>query len=229
MSENDVNITRNKRLLEEIRERETNGSEQSGSGVGGRYNETRNDRIKRAPGSDETVQRATQGSNGTGREARAAPSGHGEGVRPPFRENVRSTKGTPAGDGRTKGNVNFILKPPFGKKKDKEPTRLFSLREAEEALERMTEIYFRGSSLIDDLIEITVKDHEPVQIWQMESEEAETFAEMHLRRAQVDPRAAASARQLLGLYDRLYFWLYVAPRSKATYTHARAHGGFSFR
>lgn len=124
--------------------------------------------------------------------------------------------------------MRFQLRNPF-KSSASEPTALFSKEEAAAETERLTEIYFRGSGLLDDILEITVKGHEPVVIWQLEEDEAGTLAEMHLARARYDKRSAASARQLLALYDRLYFWLLVGPRAKLTYAHVKEQGGFSFR
>lgn len=132
---------------------------------------------------------------------------------------------------RPVGAPRFSLKIPFVGKKDEKPARvkLFSKQEAEEELERLTDVYRRGSGLLDDLLEIIVKDHEPVQIWQLDDEEAMTLAAMHLERARTDEEAARSARKLLEIYDRLYRYLLVGPRMKATFSHVKEHGGLSFR
>ena len=110
-----------------------------------------------------------------------------------------------------------------------EPAKLFTKEEAEFEYDRMYEIYFRGSGLLDDILEIIVKGHEAVEIWQLDPDEAEMLAKMHLQRATHDRKAAASARQLLALYDRLYFWILFAPRAKLTATHIKSKGGLSFR
>jgi hypothetical protein len=91
------------------------------------------------------------------------------------------------------------------------------------------DIYFRGSGLLDDILEIIVKDHEPVTIWQLDEDEAAMLTEMHLQRATYDKRAAESAHQLLALYDRLYMYLLAGPRAKLTYSHIKEHGGLSFK
>lgn len=227
--ENDVQINKNKRLLKSVLADERNRedvSRQSGTGVSDRYAESSND-------GDRQDTRGTNGSNrtteeGTGRTAPVGGTSPGirEGVRQTNRPREYATKSADTGNRRGEKTVSFKLKSPFGKK---EPTPLFTVSEAELEYEKMFDIYFRGSGLLDDVLEICVKGHEPVQIWQLDEEEAETLAKMHLTRATRDKRAAASARQLLALYDRLYLWLLVGPRAKATYAHVRSHGGFSFR
>jgi hypothetical protein len=134
----------------------------------------------------------------------------------------------PGYDGRRdKAKVNFQLKNPFNfKDTTKKPIKLFTQTEAKLEHDRLVDIYFRGSSLIDDMLEIVVKDHEPVQIWQLDETEAEMLAELHLARAQVNEESARSARQLLAIYDRLYVWILAMPRLKATHTHIEAHGGY---
>lgn len=123
----------------------------------------------------------------------------------------------------------FHWKLPFGKSESRAKIKLFTAKEAEEELERLTEVYWRGSGLLDDLLEIVVKDHEPVTIWQLDQEEAGTLAAMHLERAKTNEESARSARKLLEIYDRLYLYLLIGPRAKATFSHVKAHGGFSFK
>lgn len=125
----------------------------------------------------------------------------------------------------------FQLKNPlkFGVKEPPEKVKLFTKTEAQEAKERLAEIYFKGSGLIDTLIEIIVKDHEPVSIWQLSEEEADIIAEMHLKKAQIDQNAARAARTIFKVYDKLYIALLLGPKFKATYSHIKDHGGISFR
>ncbi len=124
----------------------------------------------------------------------------------------------------------FRWKLPFvGKMQAQAKVKLFSQKEAEEELERLTEVYWRGSGLLDDCLEIIVKDHEEVQIWQLDQEEAATLAAMHLERAKTNEESARSARKLLEIYDRFYIYLLVGPRLKATYSHVKAHKGLSFK
>lgn len=107
--------------------------------------------------------------------------------------------------------------------------RLYTKAEAEDALPRLKDIYWRGSGLLDDVLEIVVKDHEPVNIWQLSEEEAEMLAAMHLERAKHDESAARSARKLEEIYDRLYFYMLVIPRVQATGRHVMMHKGFGFK
>jgi hypothetical protein len=130
-------------------------------------------------------------------------------------------------DRRNKTKINFQLKNPFNfKDTTKKPIKLFTQTEAKLEHDRLVDIYFRGSSLIDDMLEIVVKDHEPVSIWQLDETEAEMLAELHLARAQVNEESARSARQLLAIYDRLYVWILAMPRLKATHNHVQEHGGY---
>jgi hypothetical protein len=130
-------------------------------------------------------------------------------------------------DRRDKTKINFQLKNPFNfKDTTKKPIKLFTQTEAKLEHDRLVDIYFRGSSLIDDMLEIVVKDHEPVQIWQLDETEAEMLAELHLARAQVNEESARSARQLLAIYDRLYVWILAMPRLKATHNLVQEHGGY---
>ena len=96
-------------------------------------------------------------------------------------------------------------------------------------MQRMTFIYSKMFELGDDVLEIIVKDHEEVQIWAISDEEAEMLADAHLKRAQHDVQAARSARKLLEVYDRIYFYMIVLPRTKATVTHVSKHKGLSFK
>lgn len=141
---------------------------------------------------------------------------------------TRTIKGADA-DGKRPA-VSFGLRlPGMSKKNDPEKSRLFSNKEADAELEKMTYIYQQGASLIDDLLEVIVKDHEPVQIWALSDEEADMLAEMHLEKAKTDPGAARSARVLLALYDRIYRWMIALPRLKASGSHIKKHGGLSFK
>ena len=227
--DNDVKIDKNRRLLKSVlseRKDEPDVNEQSGTGVSSGYAASRDNGNRQDEGRTVASDRATE--EGTGRTAQVGGTSPGvrEGVRPPDRPRIYSDKSTDTRGGRGEKTVKFELKSPF---KKGEPAKLFTKDEIELQYDKMFDIYFRGSGLLDDILEICVKGHEPVQIWQLDEEEAETLAKMHLSRATHDKRAAASARQLLALYDRLYLWLLVGPRAKMTYTHVREHGGLSFR
>ena len=237
-SEDEVNITRNKRLYQEIHgdngKEHNDAGDQSGSGVGSRDVADRGaGHVETEGGNRKNVRRTPPGTGGA-TQANGATPGYEQGVRPVDRPGKHSTKGPADGNRRTQGldekNVVFNWRlPSFGKKGPKEPIRLFSETEAEESYDRMYEIYFQGSGLLDDVLEIIVKDHEPVTIWQLSPEEAENLATMHLSRARYDKKAAESARQLLALYDRLYMYILAVPRAKMTYEHIKTHGGLSFK
>ena len=235
--ENDVQITRHKRILENIRG-ETNGAQQpstqSGAGVSDGY----------AQGGARVDRQNPTGSSGTGRRDEERTRGAAKidgtaqglhkGVRPPERPPINTDKSTR--DGTRQDDRERVARPPYvfrlknpfsGKSYENE--RLFTDREAEGEFERLRDVYFQASGFLDDILEIIVKDHEPVQIWQLIPEEADTLASMHLQRAKYDKKAAASARQLLALYDRLYLYILGIPRAKLTAEHIKEHKGFSFR
>lgn len=109
------------------------------------------------------------------------------------------------------------------------PVKLLTKEEAEGAQAKLVFLFIQLSSLGDDLLEIIVKDHEPVKIWELDEDEATALAEMQLERARKDKDAARVVRVLLRIYERLYFILLAMPRAKATVSHVKAHGGFSFR
>lgn len=132
---------------------------------------------------------------------------------------------TPIGDGS-----RFALKNPLSKlAASQEKVKLFTEKEAKEVKENMTFIYLKGSGLLDDILEVIVRGHEKVQIWQLDEGEAEMLADMHLERAKKSVEAARSARVLLSIYDRLFTIMLVAPRMMATGRHVKDHGGLSFR
>lgn len=122
------------------------------------------------------------------------------------------------------GKFSFNLK-----KSNAEPVKLLTKTEADDAREALIYVYQKGSSLIDDVIEIITAGHEPVSIWAMGEDEAAIFAEAHLKKAQKDKNAARSARLLLRIHDKLFLTQYVATRAIATNRHIKAAGGISFK
>lgn len=237
--ENDVQITRHKRTLESIRGTKgeaDNVNKQSGSGVSDRDVENRN----RVNGAYASRDAGTPGSDTTGTAGSAKNSGPSkrtsQGTGPSNGPSVNTTKSDGANSrrfeelGGDRAGFSFRLKNPFNRgDKSKTSDRLFTQEEAEEAYDRLYAVYYQGSGIIDDILEIVVKDHEPVTIWQVSPEECDNLVSMHLSRATVDKEAARSARQLLAMYDRLYRYMIAGPRVKATYTHIKEHGGLSFR
>jgi hypothetical protein len=216
--------------------------------LGRGYAEAGNDGLVEATRRDEGGSGAARGGTQRSTPFDRPLEGGDTGIRPPVRESVDPTQGVDAYRGRVEESVKppvrpsrkkaepvveplaktaprFQLKMPFGKTSD----RLFTQTEADDELARLTEIYFRGSGLLDDVLEIIVKDHEPVQIWQLGQDEAEQLAFMHLERAKRDKEAARSARKLLEIYDRLYLWMIVVPRVQATGRHIKEHKGLGFR
>jgi len=130
----------------------------------------------------------------------------------------------------TQSDAKFQFKSPF-KLSGKEPekVKLFTKTEAEESEDAIIKVLMAGTSILDDLLEIVVKDHEPVRIWEMDEDEATLFAQAHLKRAQKDQDAARVARKLIQIHDKLLTFQYLFSRSKATVTHVKEHGGFGFR
>lgn len=107
--------------------------------------------------------------------------------------------------------------------------KLLTKEEAETNKDRLIFLYMKGTELLDDFLEVIVRDHEAVKIWAMDKDEAEMFAEMQLERARKDKGAARTVRILLKIYERWNLLLYAAPRSKASWSHIREHKGLSFR
>ena len=242
MSEEDINIERNKQLLQEIRRQRDGRDNQLGSGGYATGGAGSNDQV--APGDTRPTNRtpATPGSDDRREETPRAnvPTSQGLGSRdrPPGRTAEPAPQSVANNNRRRQENLvspppvqaakKFNLKIPFIST-DAEKSKLFTKQEAEDEKERLTEIYFRGSGLLDDVLEIVTKDHEPVQIWQLSEDEADTLASMHLVQAQRDKAAARSARKLLEIYDRIYVYMVVLPRVKASYGYIKEHRGFSWR
>ncbi len=121
----------------------------------------------------------------------------------------------------------FTLKNPFKKETDQPPAppvKLFTAKEMDEEKERLAFVYLHGSGLLDNVLEIVVKGHEKVTIWQFSEGEAAILAEMHLERARRDQNAARSARLLLALYDRIFLITLLGPRVVATGQHVIQRG-----
>ncbi len=158
------------------------------------------------------------------REEAASSEGYGYG----YTGNADNV--TPIVTAQHPNGAKFALKSPFPVKKGpSEPVKLLSKTEAEDARESLIDLFCKGSSLLDDVLEIVVKGHEPVKIWEMDEDEAALFVEAHLKRAQKEQDAARVARKLLQIYDKLFTFQYLWSRSKATFTHVKDHGGLSFR
>jgi hypothetical protein len=113
--------------------------------------------------------------------------------------------------------------------KTKEPVKLITKTEIDDLTENLAFIYKNGSGLLDSILEIIVKGHEDVSIWQLDDDEAETLARMHLEKGRVSKEAAQSARKLLSLYDQLYFIMLLGPRAAQTGKHIIEKGGLSFK
>lgn len=147
-----------------------------------------------------------------------------------YEGNAKGVTGENSDVTESSSNAKFAIKNPlkFGAK-EPEKVKLFSEKEAKEELERLIYIYVKGSGLLDDLLEIVVKGHEPVQIWQLDEGEAEMLAQMHLDKAKKDQAAARSARALLSIYDRLFTIMMLGPRIMASGQHIKTHGGLSFK
>ena len=119
------------------------------------------------------------------------------------------------------------IKLPGGK--PPEPVKLLSKTEADDARESLIDLVCKLSSLPDDFLEIVVRGHEEVTIWEMDIDEAALWVDGHLKRAQKEQDAARTVRVLLGIYDRFFTIQYLWSRSKRTVDHIKDHGGLSFR
>ena len=124
--------------------------------------------------------------------------------------------------------MSFVLMSALSPKKET-PAKVFTEKEAKDHLEKLVFVYQRGSSLLDDILEIIVKGHEKVEIWALSEEEATILATSHVERAKKDATAARSARTLVNIYDRMYLFMLVGPRVMATGQHIKGHGGISFK
>jgi hypothetical protein len=215
-----------KKLLEDIRKEDNNESDIN---VSGRPFTVGKGGFVTPPPRNQGVDGRNQG----GAQRDASPpriaQRPGERVRPSDRPRINPVESVSVSDRGREEPLGFKLKWPFAKKEPSEPAKLFSNAEAERNFEHLKDIYFRGSGFLDDILEIVVKDHEPVQIWQLSEEESIMLAMNHLDRAKVDEGAARSARVLLDIYDRIYFWMVVYPRAKLTGQHVIKHGGLSFK
>lgn len=138
---------------------------------------------------------------------------------------VSSSNVSSDSDGR---DMSFVLKSALSPKKET-PAKVFTEKEAKDHLEKLVFVYQRGSSLLDDILEIIVKGHEKVEIWALSEEEATILATSHVERAKKDATAARSARTLVNIYDRMYLFMLVGPRVMATGQHIKGHGGISFK
>lgn len=110
-----------------------------------------------------------------------------------------------------------------------EDVRVLTEKEIPDALDKLVFLYIKGSEILDDILEIIVRGHEPVRIWALDPEEAEMLATMQLERAKKDKAAARVVRVLIRLYERLYILLLAGPRLKATGSHIKRSGGLSFK
>lgn len=126
------------------------------------------------------------------------------------------------------GKAHIQFKNPL-KRDEAEPVKLFTQKEVDEKKDKLLYVYLHGSGLLDDILEIIVKGHEKVEIWQLDDAEAAMLADMHLDRAKTDQAAARSARTLIALYDRIYYFMLFGPRMIATGQHINRHGGLSFK
>jgi hypothetical protein len=233
MDEDAVNITRHKKILEGIR---NDGQDDGRAGVsdghveGGDDSDRQNARA--AIGSDQGTGERTQGAS----QGNGTPTGLREGVRPPLPKNEHPVARTRHRKPKEAERVEekpapTRLRLPFLEKTQtkKTPVKLFSIEEAEAEQERMAEIYSKLFDFGDDVLEIVVRDHEPVEIWHITEEQADTLARNHLNQARTNVEAARSARKLLEIYDRLYFYSVMIPRVVKTSNHIAEHKGVSFK
>ena len=167
------------------------------------------------------------------------------------RETTRSTEGDTGGAPRgkkTTGKVDgFVeglrqrVRPPDGEtehtatsdssahKQARTPVKLLTDSEFDDHRTHLITVYMFLTSLPDDLLEIVVKDHEPVQIWEMDEETATDFVESLLEDAKTDKDAARQVRSLNTIYKKMRYYIYAVPRLIATGRYISEHKGFSLR
>ncbi len=107
------------------------------------------------------------------------------------------------------------------------PSKTFTKKEAEDSLEKLAVVYSQGSHLLDEILEVITKDHEQVSIWQLDPDESNMLATLHVERAQHDPQAAKSARVLLSLFDKVYVISITWPRVVLSSRYVKQHKGLS--
>lgn len=219
----EVTLQHNTRELERVREEKQRGE----SGSNGRYPEDRagggGEDEGRIQGSTGTTERTEQRDSETPRPAK----GHGKRVRPTDGSGIDATKSNGTDDTKTGKPV----KRQFWQGKEQPPVQLLSEKESQddEQLEHLMAVYMFLWSLPDYALEIFVKDHEEVQIWQLATAEAEELANAKLRLAKTDRDAAREVRSLLSMYDRMLNYTLSLPRMIATGRHIKEHEGFSFK
>lgn len=219
----EVTIERNKRELEKIRS-ERRGGESNGDGG---LTEDRIGSLGADAGRNTyTAPGDARGTQGTG-EIDGPAKGNGKRVRPADRKNVNTAKSAEHPDPEVRERV----KRPFWQAQEKPPVQLLSDKEVQDDEQKahLMVVYMFLWSLPDYVLEIIVKDHEEVQIWQLAEVEAEELAETKLRLAKTDKDTAREVRALLSVYDRMFYYTLILPRLLATGKHIKEHEGLSLR
>jgi hypothetical protein len=129
-------------------------------------------------------------------------------------------------DTTKKADVEVKSKQP---KKDYSDVKLLTNADAVEKREKLIDLYIRGSSFIDKALQIIVKGHEEVHIWELSEFEAGMLVDLQLEKAKKDKAAAALVNQLVDIHERLFIFSLASGRVVATGVHVASKGGLGFR
>ena len=103
-----------------------------------------------------------------------------------------------------------------GKKPDLSDVKLVKEVEADEKIEKLTDLFMRGSNLLDQVLQIIVKGHEEVYIWTLDEDTARIFAMQQVEAAKTNKEAAATVARLEKIHSSVFKIQVFAPRMIAT-------------
>lgn len=129
-------------------------------------------------------------------------------------------------DAAKKDDVEIKAKQPA---KDYSDVKLITIAEAVEAREKLIDLYIRGSSFIDKALQIVVKGHEEVHIWELSEFEAGMLADMQLEKAKKDKEAAALVHRLVEIHEKIFIFTLASGRLVGSGIHIAKSGGLGFR
>jgi hypothetical protein len=110
-------------------------------------------------------------------------------------------------------DIKMTLK---GKKADLSEVKLIKESEAAEKIEKLTDLFIRGSNLLDQVLQIIVKGHEEVYIWTLDEDTARIFAIQQVEAAKTNKEAAHTVSRLEAIHSNIFKIQVFAPRMIAT-------------
>lgn len=110
-------------------------------------------------------------------------------------------------------DIKMTLK---GKKSDLSDVKLIKESEADEKIEKLTDLFIRGSNLLDQVLQIIVKGHEEVFIWTLDEDTARIFAIQQVEAAKTNKEAAHTVARLEAIHSNIFKIQVFAPRCIAT-------------